>query len=83
MVKSTKLEPHRYCSKLGEKLITAKPITKSEVPDIVDKYLKIKEFKKTNCFRNLEIYIIVLIVTSAKHKNKKNELNFFRTHLLK
>lgn len=37
---------------------------KPEVPDIVDKYLKIKEFKKQIV---LYIYIIVLIVTSAKH----------------
>lgn len=40
-VKITKLEPHSgYYLKPGEKLITAKPIMKLEVVDIVENILK-------------------------------------------
>lgn len=43
-VKITKLGPHSgYYLKLAEKLITAKQIMKLEAPDIVEKYLKMRE----------------------------------------
>lgn len=58
-VKITKLEPHSgYYLKPGEKLITAKPIMELEAPDIVEKYLKIREFGggKNTFFITLRYY---------------------------